>query len=219
MSQSQLHSFIEKLVHEVPEGQSCARRVKLMFEGTTIDTWEPVIGLDPDTWCREAEVLISQMILELPKRRVQLQFFAEDNAGVVIATMPRTVLGQNPTAQDLGTQNGAKALADALSSVAKTGDAVLEQARRMMDFQAGIIDKQNTTLFEYHELFMAIRKAELETAEQDSAVKQIVVEQLKNAGPTLMTLLEHIVTRPAKAPNVAPLADVVKAVTNGAHTP
>lgn len=221
MSNQQLLGFMEKLVHEVPEGLPVARRVRLMSEGTVFETWEPVLGIDPDVWAKDVETLIQALLSELPKRRVQLQVIAEDSAGATLGTYMRTVTGTNPSAQDLGTQNGAKALADALASVAKTADAVGEQARRMMDFQAGIIEKQNTTLFEYHELFMAIKKAELDNVEEEGAVKKIVSEQLTQALPILGQLAQHLIEKASKTPAVASAingaAATVANVTNGAH--
>ena len=221
MSNQQLLSFMEKLSHEVTEGQAVARRVRLMSEGTVFETWEPVLGIDANEWAKDAETLIQALLTELPKRRVQLTFVAEDSAGATIGTHMRTVTGSNPSAQDLGTQNGAKALADSIASVAKTLDSVGEQARRMMDFQAGIIEKQNHQLFEYHELFMAIKKAELENVEEESAVKKIVGEQLTQAMPILGELAKHLIEKAGRQPAASAIngaaASVVNAATNGAH--
>jgi len=219
MSQ-QLATFMEKLLREVTEGLPVPRRVRLMCEGTVFESWEPLQGMniDPDSWAKDAETLVQALIPELPKRRVQLSFVAEDSAGATLATLLRTVTGQNASAQDLGTQNGAKALADALASVAKTTDATLEQARRMMDFQASIIEKQNTTLFEFHELFMAIKKAELDATEEGSAVTRIMGEQLQQAAPILMELVQHWAKSPPRS-NGGAVASVAApaAAPNGAH--
>jgi hypothetical protein len=220
--ETQLGVFMEKLLREVQEGQACARRVRLICEGTTFETWEPIqaVGIDAEVWARDAETLVQALLAELPKRRVQLSFIAEDSAGATLATVLRTVTGQNPNAQDLGTQNGAKALADAIASVAKTTDFVGEMARKMLDYQAGVIDRQNAQLFEYHELFMAVKKAELEQEEQGSAAGKIMTEQLTQAAPLLMQLLEHVITSKA-APRATSIggavASVVSPVTNGAH--
>jgi hypothetical protein len=209
---------MEKLIREVQEGMPCARRVRLMCEGTTFETWEPLqnAGIDPEEWAKEAENLMQALLGELPKRRVQLMFVAEDTVGATIATVPRTVTGQNASAQDLGTQNGAKALADAIASVAKTTDFVGEMARKMLEYQSGVIEKQNTTLFEYHELFMTIKKLELEESEGKSAVAQIMGEQVKEALPLLMKLVNHWAEQPKPA-KVAAVVEAVKTVaTNGA---
>lgn len=214
MSQ-QLATFMEKLTREVTEGMQAPRRVRLMCEGTVFETWEPIqgVGLDPDAWGRDAETLVQALLPELPKRRVQLTFVAEDSAGASMATLLRTVTGQNPSAQDLGTQNGAKALADAIASVAKTSDAVLESARKMLEFQANMIEKKDAQLAECHELFMALKKVELESGEQENAVGRIMTEQVQQALPLLLQLAEHWVKTPStKTTN----GSAVAVVANGA---
>lgn len=214
---SQLVAFMEKLVREVTDGMQAARRVRLMCEGTVFETWEPIqnAGIEPDVWARDAETLIQALIPELPKRRVQLTFVAEDSQGASLATMLRTVTGQNASAQDLGTQNGAKALADAIASVAKTADAILESARKMLDFQAAQLERKDAQLAEAHELFMAIKKVELEAGEQENAVTRIMGEQLQQAMPLLMMLGENWVKNSAKTTNGGTLATVVTSA-NGA---
>jgi len=214
MSQ-QLSVFMEKLTREVTEGMQAPRRVRLMCEGTVFETWEPIqgVGLDPEAWARDAETLVQALLPELPKRRVQLTFVAEDSAGASMGTLLRTVTGQNPSAQDLGTQNGAKALADAIASVAKTADAVLESARKMLEFQSTQLEKKDLQLAECHELFMAIKKVELEAGEQENAVSKIMTEQVQQALPLLMQLASHWVNAPPKATNAGTIASVV---TNGA---
>lgn len=217
---SKFSQFMEKLVHEVTEGQQCARRVRLMCEGTVFETWEPIQGgnIDPEVWGNDAETLIQALLPELPKRRLQLSIIAEDGAGASMATLLHTVTGQNASAQDLGTQNGAKALADGIASVAKTADAVLDSARRMLDYQQTIIDKQNQQLFDYHELFMAVKKADLDDQEQGNAVTKIIGEQVKDAAPMLLALLEHVVKSPPKVANGAStVASAVTTIANGAH--
>lgn len=214
MSQ-QLAVFMEKLVREVTEGMQAARRVRLMCEGTVFETWEPLqgVGLDPEAWARDAETLVQALLPELPKRRVQLTFVAEDSAGASMGTLLRTVTGQNPSAQDLGTQNGAKALADAIASTAKTMDSVLESARKMLEFQSAQLEKKDQQLSECHELFMAIKKVELEAGENENAVGKIMTEQVQQALPLIMQLVEHWAKSPPKTPNASTIASVV---ANGA---
>lgn len=213
MSQ-QLAVFMEKLTREVTEGMQAPRRVRLMCEGTVFETWEPIVGvgLDPDAWARDAETLVQALLPELPKRRVQLTFVAEDSAGASMGTLLRTVTGQNPSAQDLGTQNGAKALADAIAGVAKTMDAVLESARKMLEFQSVQLDRKDQQLAECHELFVAIKKVELESGEQENAVGRIMTEQVQQALPLLMQLAEHWM----KSPKTTNGGSVAAVVANGA---
>jgi len=218
MSQ-QLTIFMEKLTREVTEGMPAARRVRLMSEGTVFETWEPIqgIGLEPEQWAKDAETLIQALVPELPKRRVQLIFVAEDSAGGTITTLPRTVTGQNASAQDLGTQNGAKALADAIASVGKTMDTTLETARKIMEFQQATIEQQASQLSDAHELFMAIRKAELESTDQENVAGRIIMEQVQSAAPLLMTLLENWATRtPPTKTAAAQVTAAATAATNGA---
>lgn len=216
MSQ-QLQVFMEKLLREVTEGQSVPRKVRLICEGTTFETWEPIhgAGIEPDSWARDAEAIVQALVPELPKRRVQLSFIAEDSQGATLQTLLRTVTGQNANAQDLGTQNGAKALADAIASVGKTMDATLESARKVMEFQAQQIEKLHDNLSEAHELFMSIRKVELEGDVQDNAASRIMVEQLQQAAPSLLAILQHWATSPSKSTGGAAASVVQAATTNG----
>ena len=195
MSQ-QLIQFIEKLKREVQPGVPMARRVRLMTAGESNvwETWEPISEVDSQQWATDAEALIAGLAIELPKRRVQLAFIAEDASGATVTTLTRTITGQNANAQDLGTQNGAKALADAMTAVGKLQEATLEQARKMLDFQAQQLEKAQAYVDNAHEFFMAIRKAELETTEQESAASRLIGQQLEQAAPMVMTMLQHIVT-------------------------
>jgi enamine deaminase RidA (YjgF/YER057c/UK114 family) len=218
MSQ-ELQIWCEKLKREVTEGQPMARRIRLMTagEGTVWETWELTSELEPAQWASDAESVISALLPELPKRRMQLVFTAEDAAGATVANKVRGVTGQNPNAQDLGTQNGAKALADAIASVAKTMDATLETARKIMAFQLDQLEKAHGHVADAHEVLMAIKKVELESEEQQSAASKIMMEQVQQATPLLMQLLQHWATSPPKAKTTGGIAAVATAAaTNGA---
>lgn len=216
MSQ-QLQIWCEKLKREVTEGTPVARRIRLMTagEGTIWETWEPVSELDPAQFASDAETLIGALIIELPKKRVQLIFVAEDNGGGTVGNLPRTVTGQNQNAQDLGTQGGAKALADAMASVGKLMESTLDQAKKMLEFQAAQLEKAQDNINDAHEFFMAIRQAELTHTEQDSAASQLMMEQVKTAAPMLMTMIQHWATAP-KQPLGSAVAAAATAATNGA---
>lgn len=216
MSQ-QLQIWCEKLKREVTEGVPMAEKIRLMTvgEGTVWETWR-VGEIDPAQWASDAEALIQAVIAELPKRRMQLTFVAEDAAGGTIANLVRSVTGTNPSAQDMGTQNGAKALADALASIGKTMDATLETARKVMEFQSTQLEKLHGQLAEYHEVFMTIKKVELESEEQQSAAGKIMVEQLQQAMPLVMKLVEHWATTPANKQSLGGTAAAAAATaTNG----
>lgn len=218
MSQ-QLQQWCEKLKREVTEGAPMARRIRLMIvgEGTVFETWEPVSELEPAQFASDAEQLIAALMVELPKRRVQLVFQAEDAGGATVANVLRTVTGQNAQAQDLGTQNGAKALADAMTAVGKLMEHTLQQASKMLEMQAARIDKQDETVADFHEFFMAIRKAELETTEQESAASKIMMEQVQQAGPIIMSLVQHWATSGGSKQGLGgAVAAAANAATNGA---
>ena len=193
-----------------------ARRIRLMTGGEAQiwHTWEPVAELDPAQFAEEAESLVSALVLELPKRRVQLVFCAEDHGGGSVSQVLRSVTGQNAAAQDLGTQNGAKALADAMTAVGKLMESTLAQAMKMMDFQAQRIESQDETLHEFHELFMAVRKAELETTEQESAAGKMFMEQAQQLAPAVMSMFQHWMANQGKQGLGA--SSAAAAATNGA---
>lgn len=217
MSQ-ELTIWCERLKKEVTEGMPAARRIRLMTagEGTVWQQWEPVADLDAAAWASEAEALISSLKLELPKRRVQLVFVAEDHAGATIQNKPRTVTGENASAQDLGTQNGAKALADAMTSVGRLMETTLEQARKMLDWQAHRMDAMGGELHDAHEILMAIKKVELEGEQQESAASKIMMEQVQQATPMLMQVLQHWATSPSKSTLGSTVAAAANAAVNGA---
>lgn len=196
----QLQTWLEKLKREVTEGSPMARRVRLctVGDGTVWQTWEPLSELDPVEWANEAEALVTGLKSELPKRRIQLVFQAEDHGGATIGNLIRSVTGENPQAQDLGTANGPKALADAMVSIQKLMDATLESARKWTAFQTEHNEKLSQQLADYHELFMTIKKVELESEEQQSAASKIMLEQVQQAAPMLMQLFQHWATTPNK---------------------
>jgi hypothetical protein len=216
MSQ-ELQTWCEKLKREVTEDTPSARRIRLITAGdaTVWQVWEPVADLNAEQWAEEAEALLASLKAELPKRRVQLLFVAEDHNGAAIANKPRTVTGVNESAQDLGTQNGAKALADAMASVGRLMDSTLESARKFMAFQSDQLERTHNQLAEAHEIFMAIKKVELESDEQQTAVSKIMVEQLQNGLPLLMKVVEHMVSKPSNTLG-STVAAVANATTNGA---
>ena len=64
---------------------------------------------------------------------------------------------------------------------------------------------------------MAIRKAELENTEQESAASKIMMEQVQQAGPMIMALIQHWATNPATKQGLgSAVAAAANAATNGA---
>lgn len=213
---SNLQTWCEKLKREITEGAPMARRIRLMTAGEAQiwHTWEPVKELDSVQFSEEAESLIAALTLEFPKRRVQLVLSAEDHSGASVAQVLRSVTGQNAAAQDLGTQNGAKALADAMTAVGKLMESTLSQAMKMMEFQAQRIESQDETLHDFHELFMAIRKAELEVTEQESVAGKMFMEQAQQLAPAVMSMFQHWMANQGKQGLGA--SSAAAAATNGA---
>jgi hypothetical protein len=212
MSQ-QLIVFATKHMREVEEGVPVARKIILSGEGQIFEQWCPVIGLEPMQWAQEATALLKSLEDELPKRRCQMSFTAEDANGAPLAQCLISVTGKNAAVQDLGTQNGAKALSDALASVSKTMEAVLGQARQMMEFQAVQLNKAHDQLGEYVDLFQAIQKVELENGQQENAASQMLLRQVEEASPMIMGLIQHWMTNPAKTAGAT--SGVAAAATNG----
>lgn len=206
-----LQVWAERLMREVTEQGVVARRIRMVVDGNVIETWEPVVGLNAGDWVREVDAVRDALMEELPKRRVPCVYTAEDSGGAIVSQHFTNVTGKNAAAQDLGTQNGAKALADALASVAKTSDAVLAQARNMMDFQAAQLEKKDEQIFEYAELFRAIQKLELEQGETENAVQQLILTQLQSAGPLAMQALQHFMEKNHQTK----MAAAAVAATNG----
>jgi hypothetical protein len=200
-------------MREVPESGSAARRIRMVVDSNVIETWDPVLGLNAADWERQVDGIRDALTEELPKRRVSCVYTAEDNAGAVISQHVTNITGKNANAQDLGTQNGAKALSDALASVAKTVDAVLAQARNMMDFQAAQLERKDEQIFEYAELFRAIQKLELEQGETENAVSKMLLTQIEGAAPIALQALQHYMEKSHATKMAAAAAAATK--TNG----
>jgi hypothetical protein len=202
MKQQQLRAFAEKWMREITDGEPVPRRIKLTFEGTLFETWEPIIKQDPEQWCNEVETLIVPWLEELPKRRCQLYFTVEDQHGAVLATLIRSEQGKNATLQDLGTNNGAKALADSMASIQKTVEATLKMSRDMLEFSMGELTKAHERLNkqvdqnqQWAELFQKLQQAELEGAEQENALTKVLSEEVGKSMPMLMQLAQHFALR------------------------
>jgi hypothetical protein len=85
-----------------------------------------------------------------------------------------------------------------MTSVGKLMESTLEQARKMLEFQSAQLEKAQDNINDAHEFFMAIRQAELSHTEQDSAASQMMMEQVKTAGPMVMQMIQHIVANASK---------------------
>jgi hypothetical protein len=222
MKQQQLLAFAEKWMREIETDAPVARRIKLAFEGTLFETWEPIIKQDPAAWCSEVETLIVSWQEELPKRRCQLTFTVEDQHGAVLATLIRSEQGKNATMQDLGTNNGAKALADAMASIQKTAEATMKMCRDACEFYSSELSKAHDRLNkqvdqnqEWAELFQALQKAEVEGHEQENALTKVLTEEVGKSMPMLVQLAQHwaLSARNGKGPLAA--AAAAAATPNG----
>lgn len=227
---SGLQLWAEKQMREVTEGVKPARRIVLTSESMTWEKWEPVLGLDPVQWTREVEQFLDVMCEELPKRKVQLTFTAEDETGATLATHLRTVTGRNQAAADLGTQAGAKALADGIASIAKTCDAVLVTARNMMEFQSAQLSKREEDLQrreedlrKAHELIAMIQKIEAEDGLTSNPVAEALAGHINEGAPIALQAIQYWLSKrgeEAAAANAAKTAintttAAAAAATNG----
>jgi hypothetical protein len=95
---------------------------------------------------------------------------------------------------------------------------VLAQARNMMDWQAAQLERYGRENLEFVELFQALQKADLEQGEQSSAASQILVEQLRDAGPLLMALGQAYIQKMQSAPAKVATSAVGAAVNGKAVT-
>jgi hypothetical protein len=213
MKQQQLVVFAAKWMREIEEGGPVARRIKLAFEGTLFETWEPILNQDPQLWCAEVETLIVSWLDELPKRRCQLTFTVEDNAGNVLATLIRSEQGKNAGMQDLGTNNGAKALADAMASIQKTAEATMKMCRDACEFYSSELQKAHDRLNkstdqnqEWAELFQKLQQAELERADTDNALTKVLTEEVGKSMPMLMQVAQHLAMKGLNGSGKGPLA-------------
>lgn len=215
MKSQSLQIWAEKVMREVEEGAPMARRIRLQGEGQVFETWEPVQGMKPHEWISEVEPLLDSLADELPKRRCQLVFSSEDDKGNPLGQCFVSVTGKNTSIQDMGTQNGAKALSESLGSVAKTMEFVMKQARDMLEFQAVQLEKAYDQNQEFVALFQAMQKLDLENGEQESVASRVLVEQIQQASPLLMQLVQHWMTDKAQKGLGGVAAAAAAATTNG----
>jgi hypothetical protein len=212
----QVAIFAQKhMGREIQEGVPYARRIALTIEGQPIERWEPVSELDPGQWCEELRTLLDQLADELPKKRCQVVLTAEDVNGGTLGQCLTNVQGRNASIQDLGTQNGAKALSDAMQSTAKTMDSVLKMARDMMDFQAGQLEKYAKQNHDFVELFQALQKIQVDDEKQESAVSALLLEHVKEASPLIMALAQKWLESPGSGLGRGIGNAVAAAATNG----
>lgn len=193
-----LTAWADKQMREVTEGVRPCRRISLTSDGITWEKWEPVIGVDPAEWTKGVEEYLNAICDELPARKVQLTFTAEDETGATLATFLRTVTGRNKAAADLGTQAGAKALADGVASIVKTVDAALATARNMMEFMAEQLKTReqdlvtrNDELRKAHELIAMIQKIETEEGAGTNPVATALVQHVNEAAPVALQALQY----------------------------
>jgi hypothetical protein len=181
---SSLQQWAERWINVVTEGGTTASRIVLTSEGQKWETWERPFT-KPEDWAREAEALMSTLCEELPARKIQLMFTAEEAAGGILAQFPKSIIGKNKAAAEIGSQAGAKALSDALAACATTMDAILKSAAQWVTTMAVRTDADSEEIRALHDLLRAKREEEALATEQDSAVKTILVEQLKGLGPLI----------------------------------
>jgi hypothetical protein len=198
MNGTALEIWAEKQMKEVTDGVRPCARIVLTSDNITWEKWEPIVGLDPKQWCAEAEALLNALAEELPKRRVQMTFTAEDMTGATLATHLRSVQGKNQQAADLGTQAGAKALADGIASIQKTAEATLNMAREMMQFQAdqmkrleGDLVQRGDELRKAHELLAMIQKIEIEEGITQNPVGEALAAHVNEAAPLALQAIQY----------------------------
>lgn len=179
---SVLETWASKLFGVVSESGSTARRIRLTSDGQTWDTWDAPFAT-PAEWAKEAESLLNALTSELPVRRISMVFTAEDATGAVLSQLPRSVMGTNKQAAEIGTHGGAKALAEALASVAHTMDDVLKAAREQLNTQGERIRADAEEIRALHELYRAQRERDLLEQVNSGAVDEFVQEQLKQGVP------------------------------------
>lgn len=212
MSGGSLQWWAERVLGVVEETGTHAVRIRLAAEGQQWEVWDVTPGLTAEEWTKQAETLLSALAEEFPVKRVSLVFTAEDNNGTVFSQFPKSVHGKNKNAAELGANGGAKALSDALSSVALTMDKVLEMSRRMHDTQQKVIEDRDDEIRQLHELLRAIRTVELETEEQGNKVGEVMLDQLKELSPLAKMFVEHWLEQEKKK---VPAVVVAAATTNG----
>lgn len=181
---STLQQWAEKWINVVSEGGTMAKRITLTSEGQKWETWEHPFP-KPEDWAREAEAMLSNLCEELPTRKITMMFTAEEAAGGILSQMPKSILGKNKAASEIGSQAGAKALSDALAACATTMDAILKSAAQWVGVMATRTENDAEEIRALHDLLRAHREQEAVAEEQEGAVKTIIVEQLKGLGPLL----------------------------------
>jgi hypothetical protein len=217
---STLQQWAEKWINVVSEGGTIAKRITLTSEGQKWETWEHPFPKAED-WAREAEAMLSNLCEELPPRKHTMMFTAEEAAGAILSQMPKSIIGKNKGASEIGSQAGAKALSDALAACATTMDAILKSAAAWVATTTTRTESDAEEIRALHDLLRAKREEEALAVEQDGAVKAIIVEQLKGLGPIVNTGLELWMEKRKqelvkKAPSA--VASAVEAVAKTAAT-
>jgi hypothetical protein len=217
MSIPALIQWAERGFKTVSENGTRWQSVRLTSDGQTWMTWDAPF-LEPAAWAQEAAELLDQLAAEFPVKRCALLFTAEDSTGGIIAQHPHSVMGRNKQAAEFGAQGASKAMSEAMRSLAETMDAVLKTARDQMAAQSLRIEADQEEIRALHDLMRAQREAEAVAVDQSNAVSDILIGQLKEAGPLVMQGLELVMSKAAaKAKQQIP--DAAAAVANAVKNP
>jgi len=190
---STLKAWAERVIRVVENGAT-AKRIRLTTDGNVWETWEapfPPI----DEWVQGAEDLLLVLAEELPTRRVPVTFTAEDGAGAVLSTLPKSITGKNKVAAELGQNQHAKAQADAMASLAATMETILRLARLQCETSGTQLEKQAQQIYDLVELARAKQDAELLQSNESTDAQQKLVQQFTDAAPMLLQALGSAMTK------------------------
>lgn len=217
MSIPALEDWAKKGFQVVDQNGTTWKRIQLTTDGQVWQTWEAPFS-EASVWAQEADTLMNQLAEEFPIKRVGLMFTAQDGSGGVLAQLPQSVMGRNKAAAEFSSQGASKALSEAMRSLAETMDQVLKTAREQLAAQSLRIESDQEEIRNLHELMRAQRELEAVEKEQTNAVSDILISQLKEAGPLAMQALELVMKKAAEKKATPAIAEAAAAATSNGAT-
>lgn len=214
MAQERLKQWALRMIPDGDGSEGKVKRIRCQTDTQILDTWDaPFAGRE--TWCDEAEALIAAHAEQLPVRRHAILFTAEDSGGTILSQCTTHCMGRNKDAAEIGVNNGAKALTDAMNGIAQTVNTVLGTARQQCESLGKTVETLSEQVQDLVELHKAKTEKEIAETEMGSQVASMFIQKLDEFGPPLLELGKLYLT---SKNNPSAVSAIVQAAANGATT-
>lgn len=195
--------WVDRQVREVDQSGTAAKRIRMTLGTDTWETWE--LPVKPTDFVAEVDAILSQMRIELPKKRHQVVFISEDANGMQLSQTTRTFVGGGSDAQ----VTPEKAFAEAVDALSRTMQRVMqttENSNALMAQHNAELVKQNQDLLKFIHVKEETAVIELEQRREAAQMMSQTMAQL----PTLL----GIILANVKDPKLRAVGQVMASVSN-----